>query len=154
MQTKYRNVASDRCEGAPTQPFAVNIEQSPIEGSGDAQSGILTWRTLISGDRTPSDELTIGIADFPPHGRLNLHRHAPAEFYFGLAGEGTVTANGVPLAIAKGVAVFIPGNTEHGVVAGAGGLSVIYGFAQRAFSSIVYDYREHSPPQNTTAPLS
>jgi quercetin dioxygenase-like cupin family protein len=54
---------------------------------------------------------------------LNVHRHEPAEFYFGLSGEGTVVAKGIEYRIAKGVAVFIPGNTDHGVVAGQGGLS-------------------------------
>lgn len=146
MQTKYQNVAQPQPEGAPAQPFAVSLEQLPAEGAGDVESGILTWKTLISADRTPSAEMIVGVADFPPHGRLNSHRHAPAEFYFGLAGEGTVIANGVPLRIAKGVAVFIPGNTEHGVVAGADGLSIVYGFAQRAFSDIVYDYGESMPP--------
>lgn len=118
------------------------MDHLPVEGSGDDQSGLLTWRTLISGDRTPSEELTIGIADFPPHGKLHAHRHGPAEFYFGLAGEGTVLAGGMSLRIAKGVAVFIPGHTEHGVAAGVDGLSMIYGFAQRAFSDIAYDFSE------------
>lgn len=45
----------------------------------------------------------------------------------------TLTAKGVPLKIARGVAVFIPGNTEHGVEAGAAGLSILYGFAHGAF---------------------
>lgn len=142
MRTKYPNVTNTPPAGGPARPFAVSIDDTPVEGSGDAQSGLLTWQTLISGDRTPSDEMILGVANFPPHGRLNLHRHAPAEFYFGLAGDGTVTAGGVPLTITKGVAVYIPGNTQHGVVAGADGLSILYGFARRAFSDIVYDFDE------------
>lgn len=132
---------------APPQAFCVNRETQPLEGVDDAQSGNLSWRTLISADRSPSAELTVGVADFPPHGRLNLHWHAPAEFYYGLSGEGTVTANGVPLKIAKGIAVFIPGNTEHGVEAGAEGLSILYGFAHRAFRDIVYHYTQ-TPPES------
>ncbi len=146
MEIKYQNVLHPQPESAQSQPFAVSLEQVPAEGAGDLQSGMLTWKTLISADRTPSGEMIVGVADFPPHGRLNSHRHAPAEFYFGLAGEGTVIADGVPLRIAKGVAVFIPGNTEHGVVAGPEGLSIVYGFAQRAFSDIAYDFRESTPP--------
>jgi quercetin dioxygenase-like cupin family protein len=130
---------------AAPRAFCVNQETQPLEGVDDEQSGNLSWRTLISADRTPSAELTVGVADFPPHGRLNLHWHAPAEFYYGLSGEGTVTANGVPLKIAKGVAVFIPGNTEHGVEAGAAGLSILYGFAHRAFHDIVYHYAQTLP---------
>ena len=126
-----------------------SILRSPVEGVGDTQSGQLTWRTLISGDRSPSDQLIIGVADFRPHGRLNVHRHEPAEFYFGLSGEGTVVAKGIEYRIAKGVAVFIPGNTHHGIVAGPGGLSILYGFARRAFSEIVYNYGEGGAPPNT-----
>jgi quercetin dioxygenase-like cupin family protein len=140
MQTKYPNVGEPRASDGVPEPFAVKLEDSPVEGVGDTQSGLLTWRTLISGDRNPSDQLIIGVADFPPHGQLNVHRHEPAEFYFGLSGGGTVVARGVEYRIAKGIAVFIPGNTDHGVVAGPGGLSMLYGFAQRAFSEIVYDY--------------
>jgi len=142
MQTTYPNVGEPRAPGVVPEPFAVNLEHSPVEGAGDTQSGLLTWRTLISGDRSPSDQLIIGVADFPPHGRLNVHRHEPAEFYFGLSGEGTVVVKGVEYRIAKGIAVFVPGSTDHGVVAGAGGLCMLYGFAQRAFSEIVYHYAD------------
>jgi quercetin dioxygenase-like cupin family protein len=140
MQTKYPNVGEPRAPGSVPEPFAVNLEDSLVEGAGDTQSGLLTWRTLISGDRSPSDQLIIGVADFPPHGRLNVHRHEPAEFYFGLSGEGTVVVKGVEYRISKGIAVFVPGGTDHGVVAGPDGLCMLYGFAQRAFSEIVYYY--------------
>ena len=89
------------------RPFSVSIGETPQEGADDVQSGNLTWRTLISGDRTPSDQITLGVADFPPHGTLNVHRHEPAEFYFGLTGEGTVFVNGASFRIAQGIAVSI-----------------------------------------------
>jgi len=146
MQTKYPNVGQPPAPGSAPRPFARSLEQLPIEGVGDTLSGVLTWRTLISADRTPSDELILGVADFPPHGRLNAHRHVPAEFYFGLSGEGTVIAGGVEFRIAQGIAVFIPGNTDHGVVAGPDGLCMLYGFAQRAFSAIVYEYDRCAMP--------
>jgi quercetin dioxygenase-like cupin family protein len=147
MDTK-KPPAADDGHPVPPQAFRVSLETQPLEGVADAQSGNLSWRTLISADRTPSAELTVGVADFPPHGRLNLHRHEPAEFYYGLSGEGTVTANGLPLKIARGIAVFIPGNTEHGVEAGDAGLSILYGFARAAFRDVVYHYTpiEPAPP--------
>ena len=133
------------------RPFSINVEEAPLEGLGDLQSGNLTWKTLISGDRTPSDQLTLGVADFPPHGTLNVHRHDPAEFYFGLSGEGTVSADGVSFRIAQGIAIFIPGNTDHGVIAGDRGLSIVYGFARRAFSDVVYDFRDGTQPHSLTS---
>ena len=130
------------------RPFSVVSAELPLEGAGDLQSGNLTWRTLISGDRTPSDEIILGIADFPPHGTLNVHRHDPAEFYFGLAGEGTVLANGKSFKIAQGIAVFIPGNTDHGVVAGDRGLSILYGFARRSFDGVIYAFQDGTQPRS------
>jgi mannose-6-phosphate isomerase-like protein (cupin superfamily) len=107
---------------------------------GDLESVDLTWRTLISGDRTPSSELTVGVANFPPHGKLKLHRHQQAEFYFGLSGEGIVTVSCVAFRIAKDIAIYIPGNSEHGITAGEFGLSILYGFACHAFDEVVYRF--------------
>jgi oxalate decarboxylase/phosphoglucose isomerase-like protein (cupin superfamily) len=106
---------------------------------------------LISGDRTPSDQITLGVADFPPHGTLNVHRHEPAEFYFGLTGEGTVFVNGASFRIAQGIAVFIPGNADHGVLAGHQGLSIAYGFARRAFDGVIYEFKDGTQPRSLTS---
>jgi quercetin dioxygenase-like cupin family protein len=132
----------------PVRPFSIKAAETPVEGAGDAQSGNLTWRTLISGDRTPSNEMVLGIADFPPHGTLNVHRHGPAEFYFGLAGDGIVSADGMSFEIAQGTAVFIPGKTDHGVIAGYRGLSIVYGFARGSFEGVIYDFRDGTQPHN------
>jgi quercetin dioxygenase-like cupin family protein len=144
----------DRGKGdaAPAKAFAVDLERTPVEGAGDVESGRLTWRTLISGDRTPSNEVVFGVADFPPNGELHLHRHEPAEFYFGLSGDGTVTADGRTLHIAKGVAIFIPGNVEHGVVAGGDGLSIAYGFAKNSYEDIVYRMSDDAAPEAASDP--
>ena len=133
------------------RPFSINVEEAPLEGLGGLQSGNLTWRTLISGDRTPSEQLTLGVADFPPHGTLNVHRHDPAEFYFGLSGEGTVFAGGVSFRIAQGIAIFIPGNTDHGVIAGDRGLSIVYGFARSTFDDVIYDFQDGIQPRSLTS---
>jgi quercetin dioxygenase-like cupin family protein len=149
------NVDAQSSEGdgadESVRPFSINVEEAPLEGLGDLQSGNLTWRTLISGDRTPSDQLTLGVADFPPHGTLNVHRHDPAEFYFGLSGEGTVFAGGVSFRIAQGIAIFIPGNTDHGVIAGDRGLSIVYGFARRTFDDVIYDFQDGTQPHSLTS---
>src|SRR5579871_6363566 len=120
--------------------FAVTASETPVEGYDDRQSGNLTWRTLISANRTPSAEMTVGVAIFPPHGTLNRHRHEPAEFYFGLTGSGTVTVEGERFAINPGIAIYIPGNSEHSIEAGSSGLSLLYGFARGDFDSIAYQF--------------
>jgi quercetin dioxygenase-like cupin family protein len=120
--------------------FVRSCRDVPLETDDHPVHGNVSWHTLISGDRTPSNELVFGVADFEPAGFLGLHRHSQAEFYFGLQGEGTVTVDGEPFRIAPGVALFIPGNAEHGVVASAQGLSFAYGFAAESFSAIEYRY--------------
>jgi quercetin dioxygenase-like cupin family protein len=121
------------------QAFAVDLNDRPDEGEGDESSGKLTWKTLISSDRTPSAEVIFGVATFPPGGHLKLHRHQQAEFYFGLEGEGVVTIEGKNFRIAEGISIFIPGSAEHGVLAGEQGLRIAYGFAGDSYADIVYE---------------
>lgn len=120
--------------------FVVALDDQPIEGGFDPAFGDVTWQTLISGDTTASTGLVLGVATFQAHGVLHLHRHTPPEFYFGLSGSGIVTIDGQPHHIAPGVAVFVPGNTEHGVCAGPHGLKFVYGFGEDAFSTIEYRF--------------
>lgn len=121
-------------------PFSVAAEDVTPEGWNDPVHGNISWRTLISGDRTASAGLVLGIAEMPPDGWLGLHRHAPPEFYLGLSGEGTVTIDGVAHQIVSGTAVYIPGNAEHGIVAGRHGLTFAYGFGVDGFKAIAYHF--------------
>lgn len=120
--------------------FVAALNDQPIEGGFDPAFGNVTWQTLISGDKTPSNGLVLGVATFPANGILHLHRHVPPEFYFCLSGSGVVTMDGQPHQIAPGAAVFIPANVEHAVRAGADGLKFAYGFGENAFSEIVYQF--------------
>ncbi|WP_284176647.1 cupin domain-containing protein [Frigidibacter sp. SD6-1] len=133
---------------APAAGFVRNLADLPAEGGVDPVFGNVTWRTLISSDRTRSNDLVLGVAEFPPHGMLNLHRHEPPEFYFCLSGSGTVMIDGRAHVVAAGAAVYIPGNAEHGVQAGADGLAFAYGFAKDAFGDVSYQF---SAPGNVLA---
>lgn len=79
------------------------------------QRGCVRWKTLLSGDLTSSDTLTLGIAMLPPGGVLREHRHAQAELYLVLEGAGVVTVGEAVRPVAAGTAVFIPGNTAHAI---------------------------------------
>lgn len=125
--------------GAPGAGFAVDLMDLPLEGGEDPAFGTVRWRTLVCGDRTPSSGMVLGVAEFGPGGTLRPHRHGPAEVYFGLTGAGTVTIEGVPHRIAPGVAVYLPPEAEHGVVAGPMGLTFAYGFPTGRFADV--DYR-------------
>lgn len=118
--------------------FTCNAADVASEGGTDPKYGEVTWRTLISGDKTPSAGFVLGVAEFPAHGRLMPHRHEQPEFYYGLTGSGVVTVDGCEHVIAPGVAVYLAGNAEHGVQADETGLTFAYGFGTSAFSDVEY----------------
>ena len=119
--------------------FSVDLETLADEGWGEKARGSVTWRTLVDADRHPSASLAAGVATFGPGGSLNPHRRGPAEFYFGLDGDGIVTVDGVPHRIAAGVAVYLPPDAEHGTVAGPEGLRLLYVFPVDRLDEV--DYR-------------
>ncbi len=103
------------------------------------ERGKVFWKTLLSGDRTPSDCLTLGLCEVPPGEALHVHRHAQAEAYYVLEGEGVVTLDGHEHAVKKGSALFIPGNAHHGIRNPSGApLRFIYTFPANSFEEIVY----------------
>ena len=44
------------------KPFAVHERDVPVEGGKDDPTLRVEWRTLLSGDRTPTEGLTLGVA--------------------------------------------------------------------------------------------
>ncbi|MBE1283577.1 MAG: cupin domain-containing protein [Rhodobacteraceae bacterium] len=121
-------------------PLAVDAAQVPLSGGTDPAYGEVRWRTLINGSETAPRDMVLGIAEFAAFGRLLPHRHDPAEFYFGLEGEGTVTIDGVAHRIAPGVALYVPAGAEHGTEAGPEGLRFAYGFPTKSFEEIEYRF--------------
>jgi mannose-6-phosphate isomerase-like protein (cupin superfamily) len=126
----------------PVQPFVAEDTGVPSEGWNEPEGrGVVGWQTLLSGDLTPSDALTAGIAHLEPGGHLALHRHEPAEMYFLLEGEAVLTLDGVERRIAKGACVFIPGDVQHGI-RNDGGVPVrfLYVFPTDSFADVVYRF--------------
>lgn len=124
--------------------FAVHMDELPVEGGVDPAFGTVSWRTLVCADKTASSDMVLGVAEFGPFGTLLPHRHAQAEVYFGLTGEGVVTIGGKPHRIAPGIAVFVPRDAEHGVVGGPEGLRFAYGFAVDRFGDVSYRFSAQS----------
>ncbi|MCE0507050.1 MULTISPECIES: cupin domain-containing protein [unclassified Roseivivax] len=122
-------------------PVVANADCAPLEGGEDPAFGTVRWRTLFSADRTATAGMTLGVAEFGPGGTLLAHRHGPAEFYFGLAGQGVVTIDGRAHEITPGVAIFIPAEAEHETIAGTEGLRFLYGFPKDRFSEVDYRFR-------------
>jgi len=105
----------------------------------------VTWKTLISNEKTETDTFTVGVATCPPGrvvacpassstsdsgipspslqnpeslgdvGFLTLHRHTHAEIYHVVSGTGMVCIEGKEYEVEKGSVVSIPGDAEHGI---------------------------------------
>jgi quercetin dioxygenase-like cupin family protein len=103
------------------------------------ERGRIFWKTLVSADLTPSEDLTLGVARLPPGERLHEHRHEQAEVYLVLAGEGLVTVEGEARTVGPGAAVFIPGNAVHSCAnTGAAELRFAYVLAADSFADVEY----------------
>ncbi len=121
-------------------PVVSNAAHAPLEGGEDPAFGTVLWRTLFSADRTQTSGMVLGVAEFGPEGTLCAHRHDPSEFYFGLSGSGIVTIDGVAHELSSGIALYIPENAEHDVVAGPDGLRFLYGFPRDSFADVTYRF--------------
>lgn len=108
----------------------------PLE-SGDDPG--VTWRTLTSGDRTPTRVLTSGVCEIEPGGELLLHRHEPLELYHFLEGTGVVRLGDRDQRVQAGTTISIPGNMPHGIRNdGKTLLKLFYVFPVDSFDEVVY----------------
>ena len=121
-------------------PIRLEASEQPLEGGEDPAFGTVRWRTLFCADRTQTGGVVMGIAEFAPGGTLVPHRHAPAEVYFGLEGAAIVTVDGVPNPMGPGTALYVPGDAEHGTVAGPEGFRMLYVFPRDRFSEVEYRF--------------
>ena len=127
-------------------PTVIDTATLRVDRWDDPSRGNITWQTVFSSELTPTSGMTLGIAELPADGTVSnqRHRHAAAEFYFVLSGQGVLEIEGQQTAIHQGVAVFIPGNAEHALFAtGDQPLRLLYGFATDTFDDVEYVY---SPP--------
>ncbi len=126
-----------------SKPVVLHEQDRDLESWDDPTRGPVQWRTLLSGDRTPTNALTMGVAELPPGGRQSprIHWHAHVEAYYVLSGEGVVAIAGVEHPVRAGSAVFVPGDTEHGAAnTGSETLRILYVFAADSFDEIEYEF--------------
>ena len=130
------------------QGVVVQESACPLEGWDDATRGQIVWRTLLSGDRTPTAQMTLGITEVGPGqpNPFNPHRHTQAEIYYVISGEGIVSIDGVEHPLRAGSSVFIPGDVWHGARnTGRDILRLLYVFATDSFSDVHYVFPSAAP---------
>jgi mannose-6-phosphate isomerase-like protein (cupin superfamily) len=120
------------------QPHVINEADCPTDGWDGFR-----WKTLISSDRTPTCEITQGIAELAPAppDTFQVHCHAHAETYYVLSGEGLLWIGDEQYVLSAGVVAFIPGGAHHTTCAtGDEPLRIFYTFAANSFSDVIYEF--------------
>lgn len=128
-------------ENDHAHPYVVHESDCAVEDWSAAGRHGVSWRTLLSADRTPTHSLTIGVAEIEPGAPddLHLHRHEPAEAYYFLSGTGVVSIDGVLHDVRTGSTVFVPPDAVHAVGnTGDDVLRLLYVFGVDSFDDVTY----------------
>lgn len=124
----------------------VHDDDVPVERWEDPVRGAVGFRTLL-GDDAPTGSMTAGTSELGPGDWLGHHRHAPAEVYHVLEGEGVLVVDGEDHHLRPGHTVLVPGDAEHGVrCTGPGPLRIFYVFAVSSFAEVEYHFRDEPGP--------
>ncbi|HEV7255769.1 MAG TPA: cupin domain-containing protein [Mesorhizobium sp.] len=122
-------------------PEAVEWESWPESPFIDETK--LRWKLLFSAPKTPTAEMSMGLAEIAPGGELPRHRHAPGEIYHGVSGEGEVEIEGRTYTLSPGRSLFIPSNVWHRTAAmGSEPLRFLFLFPTSALDDVHYDFGE------------
>ncbi|WP_067216191.1 cupin domain-containing protein [Stappia indica] len=101
------------------------------------------FKLIFSGDRTPTGELTFGLAELEPGEELSRHRHEEAEVYVILSGEGICEVGSERHHLRPGLALHIPAATPHRTLAeGEEPLRWLFAFAADSFGEVRYTQDE------------
>lgn len=95
--------------------LATTSAPSTIHGVHGA-AGVSYWKCFARGNVLASPLEAWEYAALGPHGLNGEHHHSRTdEVYFILAGEGTMTLDGEPVAVAPGDAILTPLGARHGL---------------------------------------
>jgi quercetin dioxygenase-like cupin family protein len=123
-----------------SDPLVVREDDIELETWSDSIRGDVGFRTLFGVPGRTTD-FTAGVTELEVGGWLGHHRHEPAEVYYVLGGEGAVRLDGQEHRLTARSAVFIPGDSEHGIRnTGDDRLRFFYAFAVGSFEEIEYRF--------------
>jgi quercetin dioxygenase-like cupin family protein len=96
-------------------------------------------RTFVSGGRTPTSGLSMGVFEMPPGALLDPHSHHPAEVYYVTAGEAEVYHGDRWRPLCAGDVVYFPADTVHGARnRGPAPCTIVWVFPADSYDEIEY----------------
>lgn len=99
----------------------------------------IRWRTIVSGETTPSSGLSMGVLELPPGSELRPHHHRSKELYYVTVGTGEVLIAGEWRTVRAGDVVFHPGDAVHGARnRGEGPFTFVWVFPTDTYEEVVY----------------
>ena len=114
-----------------------------MQGEEAVGPAAVLYKTLISGNLTRSEALTVSVAKIPPGAALSEHRHRQPEVYLVLAGEGSVRIGAGVRPVRAGSAAFVPGDVVHSCEnTGASELRLAYILAADSFEDVEYVFED------------
>jgi mannose-6-phosphate isomerase-like protein (cupin superfamily) len=134
-----------------TLPIVVqeaNIPWATWPDAAIAARSAVVWKDLISGDRTASHALSLGIGCILPGHTLARHHHTNSEVYYVLDGTGMVGINTATYPVSAGTAVFIPEHALHHMQnTGSTALQFVYVFPVDSVQELVYQFVAEAPTE-------
>ena len=129
------------------QTYIKNDTEYPWEyepGEEDRED-VIRWRTLLSGDNTPTEGISMGTLEIPPGAALDAHHHSPLEVYYLISGEGLLLCGDTVKHVRAGDVIYIPANQVHGIKnISDHTLALVWMFPTDTWSEIEY-YDDHVP---------
>lgn len=138
----------------PLNPTLITrAENQPLQNWPSPDGKALTWHSLFDHARTATKGLVSGIAISPPGDQGRRHRHAQAEFYFILSGEGRIEVAGTWFHVTAGDALHIPGDAWHSIQnAGPADLKLVYVFPADSLDDVIYIFDD--TPDGSAPPVT
>ena len=91
------------------------------------------WTALLIGEtNSECDEISIQITHVQPDAEQGIHNHPESQCYYLISGTGLMRINDETKVVKCGDAVFIPGNSKHGI-RNIGPTEMVYLTANKAF---------------------
>jgi len=94
---------------------------------------------LLGKTNTGCDEISIQITHVEPEGEQAIHQHPQNQCYFVISGNGMMIIEDEQCAVKNGDAIYIPGNSLHGIK-NIGNKELIYLTANKSFDESVENF--------------